>query len=177
MKEQGELTAFVREVVLPGGPRARPRLDPAACRFRLRAGRSPIHRWGLFAAEAIPARRRVIEYTGQHIGPREAMRRNIRPHIYLFRTGARRFIDGAIGGSGAEYINHSCEPNLTASIRKGRVVLVSLRRIERGEELLYDYRLGGGTGDLPCRCGAPSCRGTMTLTRPDPGEGPAARKP
>jgi uncharacterized protein len=177
MKEQGELTAFVREVVLPGGPRARPRLDPAACRFRLRAGRSPIHRWGLFAAEAIPARRRVIEYTGQHIGPREAMRRNIRPHIYLFRTGARRYIDGAIGGSGAEYINHSCEPNLTARIRNGRVTLVSLQRIEKGEELLYDYRLGGGTCDLPCLCGTPSCRGTMTLARPDTGNGPAASNP
>lgn len=177
MVDGAELTAFVREVVLPGSAGTRPRVNPEACRFRLRTARSPIHRWGLFAAEAIPARRRVIEYTGQHIGPREALRRNIRPQIYLFRTGARRYIDGAIGGSGAQYINHGCQPNLTARIRKGRVMLVSLRRIERGEELLYDYRLGGGTDDLPCRCSAPSCRGTMRPARPDPREDPAAHKP
>ena len=94
------LTAFAREVVLPGGPGTHPKLEPSACRFQLRVARSRIHRWGIFAAEAIPARRRVIEYTGQHIGFRQAYRRRVRAHLYLFRTGTRRYIDGAIGGSG-----------------------------------------------------------------------------
>lgn len=157
------LTAFAREVVLPGGPGARPRLDPAICRYRLRAGRSRIHRWGIFAVEAIPARRRVIEYTGEHIGSREAFRRRIRPFVYLFRTGPRSWVDGAIGGSGAEYVNHSCEPNLVARVRKGRVMLVSLRRIEEGEELLLDYRIVGDIARIPCRCGAVSCRGYLNF--------------
>lgn len=157
----GELTAFVREVLLPGGPDAVPRLDPAACRFALRHGRSAIHRWGIFCAEPIPARRRVIEYTGQKIDWAEAYRRRIRARIYLYWTGPRSAIDGAIGGSGAEFINHSCEPNLIARIRRGRVMLVSLRRIEAGEELLLDYQIGGNDTLLECRCGAPSCRGYM----------------
>jgi len=159
-----ELTAFVREVVIPGGPDAVPRLDPGACRFALTSGRSPIHRWGVFAAEPIPARRRVIEYTGQVIDAKEAWRRRIRPHIYLFWTGPGRAIDGAIGGSGAEFINHGCEPNLVARVRRGRVMLVSRRRIEAGEELLCDYQLIGGAAILACRCGAPSCRGFMNRT-------------
>ena len=158
-----ELTAFVREVVLPGGPDAVPRIEPGACYFAVTSGRSPIHRWGVFAAEPIPARRRVIEYTGQVIDAREAYRRRIRPYIYLFWIGPRRAIDGAVGGSGAEFINHGCEPNLVARVRRGRVMLVSLRRIEPGEELLYDYRITGGAELLPCRCGAPSCRGFMNL--------------
>lgn len=162
------LTAFAREVVLPGGPGAHPKLEPSACRFQLRVARSRIHRWGIFAAEAIPARRRVIEYTGQHIGFRQAYRRRVRAHLYLFRTGKRRYIDGAIGGSGAEYINHSCEPNLVARVRKGRVMFVSLRRIKPGEELLLDYRIVGDVPILPCRCGAPTCRGYLNLP-PDPG--------
>src|SRR5262245_16080242 len=96
------LTAFVREVVLPGGPGAVPKLDPRVCCFRLGFGPSPIHRWGVFAAEPIPARRRVIEYTGQKIDDREACRRGVRQHLYLFALDRRWVIDGAIGGSGAE---------------------------------------------------------------------------
>ena len=156
-----ELTAFVREVLLPGGPDAVPRIDPAACRFRLRYGRSPIHRWGLFAAEPIPARRRVIDYAGQKVDVKESRRRQVRPHIYLFWVSPKRAIDGAIGGSGAEFINHGCEPNLVARVRKGHATLVSLRRIERGEELLFDYRLSGDVPPLACHCGARSCRGIM----------------
>lgn len=67
----------------------------------------------------------------------------MRAHLYLFRTGVRRYVDGAIGGSGVEYINHSCEPNMVARVRKGRVMLVSLRRVEEGEELLLDYSVVG----------------------------------
>ncbi|MCL4793997.1 MAG: SET domain-containing protein-lysine N-methyltransferase [Bryobacteraceae bacterium] len=168
-----EFTAFVREVVLPGGHGARPVIDSEAACFRLCAARSRIHRWGIFAAQAIPARRRVIEYTGERIGRREAGRRGIRPNIYLYRTGVRRYIDGAIGGSGAEYINHGCEPNLIARVRKGRVMLVSLRPIATGEELLLDYRLGGGIPLLPCRCGSPLCRGYMNAQPPASAAEPA----
>lgn len=158
-----EQTDFVRTVVLPGSGRGKPRLEERACRFRLRIGRSRIDRWGVFAAETIPARRRVIEYTGEHVGAREAFRRRIRPRLYLFRTGVRRWIDGAIGGSGAESINHGCEPNVVARVRKGRVMLVSLRRIEVGEELLLDYRVSGDVPELVCRCGASSCRGYQNM--------------
>jgi len=156
-----ELTAFVREVVIPGGPDAVPRIDPSACRFKLRHGRSRIDRWGIFAAEAIPRRRRVIDYTGQKIGRKEARRRAFRSRLFFFRVSERRVIDGAIGGSGAEFVNHSCEPNLVARVRKGRVTFVSIRRIARGEELLLDYQIIGDVPPLACRCGAPSCRGTM----------------
>jgi len=156
-----ELTAFVREVVLPGGPGAVPRLDPAACRFKLRHGRSKIDRWGLFAAEPIPPRRRVIDYTGEKINRKEARRRSLRTRLFFFRVSERLSIDGAIGGSGAEYINHGCEPNLVARVRKGRVTFVSLRPIARGEELLLDYKIVGASAAAPCRCGARSCRGYM----------------
>jgi hypothetical protein len=160
-----ELTAFVREVVIPGGPDVVPRLEPAACYFSLTHARSPIHRWGIFAGEPIPARRRVIEYTGEQIGWSEAYRRRIRPCIYLYWISPRRAIDGAVGGSGAEFINHSCEPNLVARVRRGRVTMVSLRRIAVGEELLVDYQITGHPQLLECDCGAPACRGFMN--RPD----------
>ena len=154
-----ELTAFVREVVLPGGPGTVPKLDPRFSHFGLRYARSPIHRWGIFAEEPIPARRKVIRYTGQRINVREARRRSIRQHLYLFWLSSRFAIDGAIGGSGAEFINHSCEPNLRARATRGRIFLVSLRPILAGEELTFDYHLTGDYPAMPCSCGSTTCRG------------------
>ncbi len=156
-----ETTAFVREVVLPGGPDARPALNPAACRFALRHAPSPIHRWGIFASEHIPAGLRVIEYTGELVSPQEASRRSLRSLLYLFFLSPTQQIDGAVGGSGAEYINHSCEPNLRAVVLRGRLYLRSLRAIEAGEELLLDYRISGDGPPLPCRCGVARCRGFL----------------
>ena len=165
ISECAALTAFVREVLLPGGPGEQPQLDPAACAFRLRVAESSIHRWGVYADEDIPARRRVIEYTGERITLREGFRRRLRPQLYLFRCSARRLIDGGIGGSGAEYINHGCAPNLIARFDHRRVHYASLRRITRGEELLVDYHVRGDIDPIPCRCGAPDCRGF--LNEPD----------
>jgi SET domain-containing protein len=45
-----------------------------------------------------------------------------------------------------------------------RVVIRALRDIRAGEELFLDYALDVGDDDpslYPCRCGTPSCRGTM----------------
>ncbi len=155
------LTAFVREVVLPAGPDRVPELQPYSCRFSLSHAKSRIHRWGIFTNEGIPARRRVIEYTGQRIGFDEVRRRRLRPQLYIFRLNDKHALDGAIGGSGAEFINHSCEPNLYAKVGRGHIWLVSLRRIEPGEELLLDYRIRGETKLIRCACRAPGCRGYL----------------
>lgn len=155
------VTAFVREVVLPAGPDVVPLIVERACAFRLECRTSPIHRWGIFAAEPIPARRSVIEYTGERINPREVRRRSVRPRIYIFWVSPRVAIDGAIGGSGAEFINHGCVPNVVARNRNGRIHIVSLRPIVVGEELLYDYQISGDAPLIPCHCGAPQCRGYL----------------
>jgi uncharacterized protein len=155
---QPELTAFVREVLLPGSGDTSPKLDSRFCFFGLDYRRSPIHRWGIFAAKKIPARRRVIEYTGQKIGAREVWRRRVRQHLYIFWLDEKQAIDGAVGGSGAEFINHGCEPNLAARVAGGRIYFVSLRSIKAGEELTLDYNLDDDGSDIECSCGAENCR-------------------
>lgn len=139
----------------------KPVIDPSKTRFRIDSKRSPIHRWGLFALEPIPARRRVIEYTGEPVTEEEAMSRTGRRLLYIFSVGKNKMIDGAVGGSGAEFINHSCDPNLYSYLEKGRVYLTSTRRIEAGEELTYDYHVEDEDHHVPCSCGARKCRGTI----------------
>ena len=154
-----EQTAFVREVILPGLEVVNPKLNHALCKFRLEIMPSTIHRWGVFAAENIPSRRRVIEYTGQRISAKEVYRRSFRQHLYIFWLNEKWALDGAFGGSGAELINHSCEPNLSATIRSGRIFFTSTRHIESGEELTLDYHTEDEEFIKRCRCGASKCKG------------------
>ena len=124
--------------------------------------KSKIHRYGVYAQERIPANRKVIEYTGERINRREAKRRSEDDHVtYLFAVDKYWTLDGAVGGSGAEIINHSCDPNLVTRIIKGHVLYMSLRTIEPGEELTVDYHLDWNPPATPCSCGTAKCKGTV----------------
>ena len=142
-------------------PANKPEIDPRYTRFRLIVRPSRIHRWGVFAGETIPAGVKVIEYTGERIARLEGKRRSARELHYLFDVDKYWKLDGARGGSGAEYINHSCEPNLFADIKRGRVFYFSERRIHAGEELLVDYMFSKSDERVPCHCGAKNCCGTI----------------
>jgi SET domain-containing protein len=125
--------------------------------------RSRIHRWGVFALEPIPARRRVIEYTGEKIDADEHARRDGKRHLYIFALNDRWAVDPIVGGSGAEYINHSCDGNLESHVYGGHIYLTSRRRIEAGEELSYDYNIIGDY-NAPCHCGSANCRGSLRVS-------------
>jgi SET domain-containing protein len=142
---------------------AEPRIDPRMACFRLRLDRSGIHGWGVYAAERIPSRRKVIEYTGERINRRETRRRGFGERTYLFTLDNYWTLDGAVGGSGAELINHSCNPNLITWVFKGHILYMSKRDIRRGEELTVDYHFSDKIEDVPCRCGSALCRGTINI--------------
>ena len=59
-------------------------IDPRHTCFKMEIRESRIHRLGVYALENIPARRKVIEYTGEKISRRETKRRGDGPFTYLF---------------------------------------------------------------------------------------------
>ena len=140
-----------------------PSIDPRHTCFRLEIRESRIHRRGVYALERIPPGRKVIEYTGERISRRETKRRGTGSITYLFTLDDYWTIDGAVGGSGAEIINHSCDPNLYTKIFKGHILYMSKRLIRPGEELTVDYRFSEKIDKVKCQCGAPTCRGTINL--------------
>ncbi|MGC2657156.1 MAG: SET domain-containing protein-lysine N-methyltransferase [Bryobacteraceae bacterium] len=160
-KPKAEITASRRPA--PAKPTA-PKIDERYACFGMKLAPSRIHRWGVYATEFIPVRRKVIEYTGERISRRETKRRaDLSDMIYLFTLDTYWAIDGSTGGSGAQYINHSCEPNLVARILKGHIIYVSLRDIKPGEELTLDYHFDKKVEKVPCHCGALKCRGTINV--------------
>ncbi len=142
-----------------------PRIDARYACFKLAVRQSRIHRYGVYAEESIPANRKVIEYTGERINRREAKRRDRSDFTYLFSVDAYWTLDGRVGGSGAEIINHSCDPNLVSRVMKGHVLYMAARAIGEGEELTVDYNFARSADQTRCSCGAAKCRGTIERPR------------
>lgn len=59
--------------------------------------------------------------------------------IYMFRLDENTVIDATMAGNLARYVNHSCAPNCFAERfeieREFKIVIVTNRRISRGEEV------------------------------------------
>lgn len=134
---------------------------------------SPIQGRGAFANRKIRAGTRLVEYAGERISndvadERYDESRMRRHHTFLFTLTPRTVVDGAVNGNESIYINHSCDPNCEAVIEDGRIWIESIRTIQEGEELVYDYqyeRTGENDEELErfykCLCGAPNCRGSI----------------
>lgn len=152
-------TAFAEQVLAPGLLDRPARLVPGASPFPLRPRRTRHRGWGIFSLGPIPARRKVIAYTGERINRQEATRRSARPRVEIICAGPNLYLDPAFGGSGAEFINHSCSPNLFVRRQAGHVLLFSRRLIAAGEELTFDYHRPPNEPSSPCACGSSNCRG------------------
>jgi len=143
--------------------------------FEIRA--SPMQGLGAFATRRIPAGVRLIEYAGERLTPEQADARypdtlGERHHTYLFAIddddGNEVVVDAAVDGNDARFINHSCAPNCDAVVEAGRIWIETIREVDAGEELAYDYAYileerhsPAAKRRYPCNCGAATCRGTI----------------
>ena len=140
---------------------------------KIQTRRSGVHGKGVFAVQDIPAGETLIEYVGEIISWKEALRRHPHDpkdpnHTFYFHIDDGRVIDAKHGGNSSRWINHSCDPNCEADEQEGRVFIKALRNIRAGEELNYDYGLTIDEpytpkllAEYPCWCGAKNCRGTL----------------
>jgi SET domain-containing protein len=134
--------------------------------------RSAIHSTGIFAKTDIAKGTRIIEYVGEKITAKEASRRAdafLDDHrkdrssgaVYIFEINRRYSVDGNVPYNTARHINHSCDPNAETDVIKGRVWIIAIRDIKKGEEIAYNYGYDfiEDYEDHPCRCGAANCAG------------------
>jgi SET domain-containing protein len=141
---------------------------------------SPIHGYGVFALRKIRKGTTVIEYLGDRVSHEKADARYedkdaSDSHTFLFTVDSRTVIDAGINGNEARFINHGCDPNCQSVSMNKRVFIEAIRTILPGDELSYDYQIQRDPEDAPevdvifaCRCGAPSCRGSMLEPRKRP---------
>ena len=135
---------------------------PGPQKYAVDVRRSRIDGQGAFAAEPVPARRKIGEIRGEAISVREARRRAKGvARIMIVELSDKRAIDASQSTDPLRFTNHSCRPNAVLRIRQGRVEFYALRDITPGEEITVDYGQTHHEGRLACQCGAPGCRGAL----------------
>jgi uncharacterized protein len=128
----------------------------------LEVRKSPIDGKGCFATALFPKGKKIAEYAGELISRREvACRVRARRKHRICALDHYWSIDGARGGNGTHYINHSCRPNSYMRLTRGHLLFFALRDIRPGEEITCDYVLTHHPDSYRCRCRAPGCRGTI----------------
>jgi SET domain-containing protein len=140
---------------------------------RIQTRRSGVHGKGVFALADLAEGETIIEYVGEVISWKEALRRHPHDekdpnHTFYFHIDEKHVIDAKHGGNSSRWINHACKPNCEADEDGGRVFIKALRNIKAGEELFYDYGLIIDAkytkkllAEYPCWCGTKKCRGTL----------------
>ena len=131
---------------------------------------SEIHGTGVYAVKEIPTGKRIIEYLGERIDKEESERRATAQMelaektgdaaVYIFTLNKKWDLDGNVPWNTASLLNHSCDPNCEAWIEEEQIFLYSLRDIEEGEELTFDYGFDiENYKDHPCLCRSDNCVG------------------
>ena len=95
---------------------------------------------GLFATQPIKKGTKIIRYFGPLLDSKKKKDDAVE-NKYLFQLNDRWTIDGSVRKNVARYINHSCKPNAESDVnpRKKRVIIRSIKKIEAGDEINYDY--------------------------------------
>ena len=135
--------------------------------------RSKIHGTGVFATKNIPKNTKIIQYIGEKITKSEGDRRSAARikkclnstetgSVYIFELNKKFDVDGLFNYNKARYINHSCNPNCEVEIKNDEIWIKSIKRINKGSELSYDYGFSFDKDDYrdhQCKCGSKICIG------------------
>ena len=135
--------------------------------------KSHLHGSGLFALSNIKKGEQVIEYIGDKVTKKEgdkradkhllkAKKNKNNGMVYIFELNKKYDIDGGVARNYARFINHSCDPNCEVEISKNEIWIKSIKKINKGEELTYDYGYAFEKDDLRdhrCKCGSTNCIG------------------
>lgn len=150
--------------------------------------KSTIHGYGLFAALPIKAATAVTELLGEYLSHDEAMERKKEyqeqvqikdiigkprgfiehPMHMLFNIDQAWVLDATKAGSCAKFTNHSCSPNCeinacTDPAGAVHLILQTLKDVQEGEELTFNYEELDALHGFTCSCKSVSCRKRKSL--------------
>jgi hypothetical protein len=116
---------------------------------------------GVFALDAIPAGTTVAGFGGRVVDGDELEGLGQAVRIHALQIDDDLFLASTPPFDPADYVNHSCDPNCGIV---GSVLLVTMRDVEAGEELCFDYAMTDSDDyDMfDCTCGTQRCRGVVT---------------
>ena len=95
---------------------------------RIQVRRSGVHGKGVYAVQKIRKGEIIIEYKGEMITWKQALKRHPHDpkdpdHTFYFHIDDKHVIDAKFGGNAARWINHACKPNCESDIVGDRVFI------------------------------------------------------
>jgi len=111
---------------------------------------------GLFAVRHIAPGELLLTFGGPMITFEEAVALGCTRESHALQVGMREYV---LLDTPACLVNHSCVPN--SGIRNGS--LIALRKITKGQEILYDYSttMDEDYWEMVCNCQRSACRGLI----------------
>lgn len=123
--------------------------------MKILIAKSGLHGKGLFASRNIKRGEVVFIIKGEKVNFLiDSTKKAAAAGLNWVGVGKNQWIDPI---NHCVFFNHSCDPNTGI---KGRVTVVALRNIKKGEEVTFDYSLNEGDifWRLKCNCGHKNCR-------------------
>lgn len=122
----------------------------------------------------IPKETFIIQYIGEVLslnsetGKKRLQEYSKSTCTYMMRLSSKEVIDPTYKGNMARFINHSCDPNCETRKWNVRgeieVGIISIKDIQEGEELTFDYKFDVyQTPFTRCLCGTSKCKGYLGL--------------
>ena len=120
--------------------------------------KSPIARYGVFAERDFNKGEYIIEYKGKKLlNSKVDVDESRGNHRYIIELNKKWCLDGNIKDNPAKFINHSCLPNSYYLTTGRRVLIFSLKKIRKGEEITVTYGKEYYDEFLKGVCGCPKC--------------------
>jgi uncharacterized protein len=115
----------------------------------------------VFALDAIAANTTVAGFGGRVVDGKELEGLGEAVRIHALQIDDDLFLASEPPFDPADYVNHSCDPNCGIV---GSVLLVTMRDVDAGEELCFDYAMTDSDDydTFKCGCGSARCRGEIT---------------
>ena len=112
---------------------------------------------GVFANRDYPLGKFVLFFTGEIIPVEQ-----ITDFTHFIQIAPDSFLGPS--GQADDYVNHSCDPNCAVYFENDYLILKTIKKIKKGQEITFDY----GTIQFRepttfyCDCGSRKCRGQIT---------------
>ena len=119
---------------------------------------------GVYALAPINKGEVVSVWNGNFMSRSQFAELSEKDHYYSIQIEEDIFLAPGVRGNlePPDYIMHSCDPNTCIS---GQLTLLAFRDIAIGERISVDYGTINSNSylELDCHCGAPNCRGRVTM--------------
>jgi hypothetical protein len=115
---------------------------------------------GVHAVEFIPAGTTVAAFGGNVVERAALDKLDEDLRIHSIQVDDDLFLVSKPPFESADFFNHSCAPNCGIA---GSILVVTMRDVESGEELCFDYAMSDTDDydEFTCNCGSDACRGVV----------------